>query len=519
MPQKILLVLSLLTALILRLESARVRQGPDDFWRANDWEYYGIGVQLADAGKYRNFPGWPETSFRMPLYPALISLTRAASPGLSGLRFVQAILDVGALAGASLAAGVLGGAWCAAACALLGALLTVPVRQIALPQIESFYGFLIVAALGAIVLWLKKPEDRKRASLAGLAVGLSLFCRSTLAFFPPVLIAAFALTRKARIPPVSAALFLLACYLPLAPWLARNEAVFGRIIPFEEGAAALNFWGASEGLRDSPSAADLAAAGRYSDFVAGMQRLPDDVRSRAMRDRAWSNVLHRPWTYAEGAVRRFPRLWEEQWFLLLLAAGLLLARRWNAPMFATFLLAGYFNIYIFMGVQPRYARPVLYVVCVLAALGARALVRSRRPQAFPAWEGASKGLEAFVLGAIAFVAVVYLSGTGMLARGGWAAVASPDVPAEYRRDPERYRRLKEIQARGIDLAVGAQWQEADKEFSSLLEEEPCFGEALLSRAQVRYWSADRNGASSDYRRSALCLEAGRPGAPERLEQF
>ena len=41
---------------LLRLGAAHVNDGVEVFWQ-NDWEYYGIGVQLAETGQFRPYPG------------------------------------------------------------------------------------------------------------------------------------------------------------------------------------------------------------------------------------------------------------------------------------------------------------------------------------------------------------------------------------------------------------------------------------------------------------------------------
>ena len=64
----ILLIGAILSAFVVRLPSLRSHPGSAEVLRG-DWDYYGIGLQLAREGLFRPFPGGELTAFRMPFYP------------------------------------------------------------------------------------------------------------------------------------------------------------------------------------------------------------------------------------------------------------------------------------------------------------------------------------------------------------------------------------------------------------------------------------------------------------------
>jgi len=504
---------------LLRFGAARVGDGVEEFWRQNDWEYYGIGVQLAEAGQFRQYPGQVPNAFRMPLYPAAISLLRRIRPGIAALRSTQALLDWMAIAAVYAIAAALGGGPCGGLAAALYALSDLPVGQVPLPQIESFFGVLIILF---VYTWIQRVHyDGSKGSLLlpAALLGLTLFCRSTLVLLPFFLVWIIPIKDwKAR--GRAAAVLVLSSYLFLSPWVARNAAVFGRFIPFENGAASINLWGASIGMLDNPMVARMLGSPKHKDFLERMQQAPDLDRSRLYLRETLKNIARRPMPFFLNFFRRLPILWREQWILLLLALPFLLRRPLPQGSGIIILMLAYFNIHAFMGVTPRYARPVFGVSCVAAALGLRALLtpasKSKRPLVWPRLAATAGG---------ALLAVIYLVAAGQLLAEAWRWRGRfTYLPTEYLDSPRHYNVIKSGNAAGVEFEFQGRMRDAESIFTAVLRREPLFGESLLGRAMVRDFQSKRNGAAQDYRTLLFNLEFPqrrplRPDMESRLRQF
>ena len=145
------------------------------------------------------------------------------------------------------------------------------------------------------------------------------------------------------------------------------------------------------------------------------------------------------------------------------------------------LTLAYFNIHALMGVTPRYARPILGVSCVAAALGLRALLpwgpEPNRPLAWP-WRAATA--------AGAILTVVYLVAMTQLIGEAWRwRKGLTYLPTEYLDSHRHYDALKHGNAYGVNLAFQGRMREAESAFSTVLQREPFFGESLIGRAMVR----------------------------------
>lgn len=503
---------------LLRFAAARESGGVEEFWR-HDWEYYGIGVQMVETGQFRPYPGWVPSAFRMPLYPAAISLVRRVRPGLAALRWAQALLDWLAIGAVYAAAAALGGGLCGGLAAAAYALNDLPTGQVPLPHVESFFGVLVMLFVCAWIRWARRGADARSLLAPAALLGLTLACRSTLALLPFALIWILpAGSWKAR--GRAAAVIVLGSYLFLVPWAARNAAVFRTFIPFENGAASINLWGSSVGMLDNPVLPRLLGSPRHKDFLGRVQQAPDLERPGLYRAETLRNIARRPTAFLLNFFRRLPLLWREQWLLLLLALPFFLRRPLPPGSEIVILMLAYFNIHALMGVTPRYARPVLGVSCVAAALGLRALLpRAWAPEGsfvWPAKAAAAAGT---------FLAVVYLAATAQLLGEAWRWRGGLTyLPTEYLDSPRLYDALKRVNAMGVDLQFQGRMKEAETVFSEALKREPLFGEALLGRAMVRDFQSKRNGAAQDYRTTSLNLEFPR-GSPSpsdadpRLLQF
>ncbi|MBI4678169.1 MAG: glycosyltransferase family 39 protein [Elusimicrobia bacterium] len=515
---------------ILRLASARVGDGADGFWN-DEWEYYGIGAQLAETGQFRPYPGWIPTAFRMPLYPSAISVVRRAAPGISALRVAQALADECAVAAVYAAASLLGGGLAGGAAAAFYAFFDPAIEQVRFPRIETFFGLLTILALCA---WIDAARRKggNRVLCAAALLGIALSCRSTLFLLPPFLaLLPEARGWKARLKTLAVA--VLGGYLLLLPWTLRNAALFGAFIPFENGAVSLNLWGASVGLLENPKIPELMRSAEHRGFLAQAQKASDLERPRVFLQESLRNIRRRPLPFILNAFRRLPMLWREQWPLILLALPLLLRRRMPKGTGVVFLLIAGFSLHAVMGVTPRYARPAAGTVCVAAGVGLLlalrltgvALGRGRgRRRVVPfgrarAWGWPGEAAKA----AAAAAACVWLVCAAQLLGEAWHRRGRAHLPSEYLSSPDRYASLKRANSLAVDFAFRGGLPEAEIALSELLQREPGFGEALLNRALLRRLTGDRNGAARDYREMLSRLEfprgAADPVLMARLSQF
>ncbi len=302
---------------------------------------------------------------RGPMYPVLIRLGAADARDVRAARAarLQAVLAVllaagaGALAYAlhSPAAGVLAAAAVAFHPGLASASGTV--------GIELLFGLCALAVAWAWSCDAARP-DRASAVVLGLAVGASLWCRSTFLFLPPILaVAALARSRKFD----RAAILLFLPYLVLSPWTVRNYARLGAFIPVERQAGVYNLYHASlGGLGGTGDEASLALAEKN---IPGWKDMDDVQRETAVYRSSRQNILASPFRYLSACFRRAWLLWRYQFPLI--AVGLWAAWRFRArPEFAAPVwLWCYFNLHDLMGIDTRYALPAVPFLSALAACG------------------------------------------------------------------------------------------------------------------------------------------------------
>jgi hypothetical protein len=127
-----------------------------------------------------------------------------------------------------------------------------PVTWMSPHYLQCVFTLLILLVAGLTVRRAKNPTWRRSLAL-GSAVGASLFFRSTLAFFPPVLILMelrAARASKKKLPWASWACLGLLPYAMLLPWWLMNAAVHGGFVPFETGSVSLLLAGAALGTID-----------------------------------------------------------------------------------------------------------------------------------------------------------------------------------------------------------------------------------------------------------------------------
>ncbi|MDD5628480.1 MAG: hypothetical protein PHU21_05420 [Elusimicrobia bacterium] len=241
---------------------------------------------------------------------------------------------------------------------------------------------LLVGLVVLLLVWRASRPDWRRSAALGLAIGLSLLCRSTLFLLPPLL-AAYDLLRggpeRDRRRSLAGAAALLVCsYALLAPWGLMNLRLHGRFIPLEDRRADSDVATAAIGIGPNLS-------GNYR-WLAG---IPDGDRVLSWAAR---RVLRHPGPYLAGCAERVRFVLLEH-PLLWAAALLVFALRFRHEAFRqTALFCAYFaGIHCLLAIERRYLEPLWFVLSSAAAAGAWGLwpgpaaQRQPRPLGWLAW--------------------------------------------------------------------------------------------------------------------------------------
>jgi tetratricopeptide (TPR) repeat protein len=245
---------------------------------------------------------------------------------------------------------------------------------------------LLVGLAALLLAWKSSRPTWRRGAALGLAIGVSLLCRSPLFLFPPLL-AAYDLIRpdpkrslRSRLPGVAA--LLLCSYILLAPWTLMNWRLHGRFIPLEDGRADSDVATAAMGLAPNLS-------GNYR-WLAG---IPDGGRVLPWAAR---RVLRHPVPYLKGcserlrfALRLHPLLWA--------AAIIVLGLNFRSEAFRQVaLFCCYFaGVHCLLAIEKRYLEPLWVLLGSLSAAGAAGLIWRPEPRdrpgplAWPYWAGAA----------------------------------------------------------------------------------------------------------------------------------
>ncbi|OGR60263.1 MAG: hypothetical protein A2X36_10255 [Elusimicrobia bacterium GWA2_69_24] len=501
-----LLLASLLAGGALRWAAASRSQGLAEFWQ--EWEYYGMGVELAESGTLRVLPGLQPTANRLPLYPAFIGVLRQTVPGPRAVRFAQAAFDTAAIGGVYVLGALTGGTLAAAAAAALYAVSGPMLGQVPELTLDCFFGWLVLLTALALALWAREPRSGRRAAAAGLALGLCLTCRSTLWLFPVCLVPAVFLAKGWRSSWRAALLFVAIPTCLLLPWSLRNLRVFHAFIPLENEAPMMAIWAASVGRLEAPTELGLIAERHWGEVLEDYHAQGETARRRDLWRRVRGNLLARPSSYAWECLKRIPVLWREQWPFLLLSFTVLLRRGHRAETLALLGLVLYFNVHLLMGVFPRFVRPVHGVLCVLAAVGAARFLRREDP---PMAEKAAWG---FLAAGLAPILFLYMYSSALLLRE-----KRPEAPDS----PGMAAAIKGFSDLGVQAAVRGRWESADEYFSEALSTDPGQGEALVSRGLARQVLGRTQDSDIDYANVALRLERLTDASPEarasRLRQY
>lgn len=301
------LALIALAAFALRI-AIRLAVGTERYWI----DGYGLTIDLAEsigAGRGYAFADGVPTAYRVPLYPLFIWAVTGGGHRLAwALIAAQAAVSAGTAVLAGLAARRMAGPAAGLFAAALYAAWPYAAWHDVSLQESGLFAFLAMAATLAVLRTGERPLP-SRAALAGLATGLALLTRATLAGWTLGALAWLALLAQTSAVRrlALAALAALTLALTLAPWLERQHRLVGTWgLGTESGAAlyagnhALTFSVYPEGSIDESRARIFAALSpaeraRLSHLNEGQQ---DAWFARAGR----AAILADPAAFARGAL-------------------------------------------------------------------------------------------------------------------------------------------------------------------------------------------------------------------------
>jgi hypothetical protein len=281
--------------------------------------YYDMAVQLFKTGTL-SFDGTTPTAFRLPglslVMTAFFTVTRA--PESTNLLFaLNVALTFAAMfftwefsRRAVSETAALAAVW------LFGLNPHLAALNLSL-GIESIYALLLALIAWTLVRLIEDPKPAARWAAAGAAIGVSLTVRSTFLVFPFAFAAGYALLRGDRLVSIRAALdtltdraelkrgiLLFACaYVFVLPWVVRNYAHFGRIIPFEDGMGMHTLWQGSVSVRGIVPDTALPEPMRTYYFAN------DPAIGPHSKKLAFENISRAPLTYLGYCLGRLPIIW------------------------------------------------------------------------------------------------------------------------------------------------------------------------------------------------------------------
>lgn len=363
-------------------------------------EFQLIAKSLVETGLY-SFDGAAATAFRLPLWPfALAAVYKAA--GVGAYLPIVALNVAMSLTAAFLtyrtARRLLPERWAAAAC-WMHALNPFSAHLDFTAGYETVLTLLFAALMLLLVRAVQDGSGSPRPWLAaGALTGLSLTCRSSLLLLPPV-VTAFLPSWTGR-PGAwrHGALMGALAYACVVPWLARNYAVFGRVIPFEDGMGLHALYQSTQGVQGILPDEALPEPIRTYYFAR------DPAIGPASKEVALRTIREAPLRYVGLCLRRVRTVWfdggwaeqglkldrsfaayraEGAWakaggkaaakalealFLAAALAGMAFSWKDRAARPVTVLIL-YMNIHLMTQGLSRYVVPAVPALAVLAALG------------------------------------------------------------------------------------------------------------------------------------------------------
>ena len=284
---------ALLVAALPRIDAVSRLYPADRDQRTDVRRYYASMAESALEGRGW-LPSYP-TNFIPPPGQALFLLAgKLALPGADyqHLRSVQAVVSLLTVAAAFVVGWLLRDAAVGVAAAWLTALDHRLAEMVGTLLPETNHVFLMMAALGALLLALRVPR-RDLFAAAGLLLGLACLFKPLPTLLGPLAAAWLALRApRAR---VFGLVFLLGFLAAVAPWIARNRIHYGHVFPISTNGGTLLALSNAPGLDAArPDMAywdDLYRRDYYKDAelearFAGV-RDPDGKPEENLKDRAY----------------------------------------------------------------------------------------------------------------------------------------------------------------------------------------------------------------------------------------
>lgn len=336
-------------------------------------DYYTLALNLHQRSilAYPLDPDIP-TAFRAGLFPAflagLMELVSSTRPEF--LMLVQIVLAGGMIVLCFAAAAAVHSLGAGLIAATMYAFHPEQIHYAPNLNVELFFSVLLMAVALSLIEWTRGLRGAGVLQL-GMALGLSIACRSVLWLFPPALGVAGYLRRELR-PHAArhAVLAGLVAVVPLMPWIARNAVQFGAFIPFEKCASVSNLYSGSIGMIDTWNQVELQA-------VASLQYRPLSglgsaaEKSDALVSMALENILSHPFRYLMSCLSRLWRIILDTHPWLALAAAIGVWRMWsNSAVYVLGLLVAYFwGAHSLMSIEIRYFVPLTPILMILAGCG------------------------------------------------------------------------------------------------------------------------------------------------------
>ena len=299
-------------ALTLRLAWGALR-GSERFFTEGYTLFFTLARQLA-AGHGYAFPGEPPTTFRVPFYPLFLAALTGGEPHYAPVLVAQALVSVGTV----VLAGLLARHWFGSRAGLLAAAICAGYPYYVLHDVtlQETGLFTFLAALATwLALGARLRGSVALAALTGLALGIAILTRATLAPFALVAIAWLALPdtglRSTRRGIVMSLTCFAATLLVLSPWLGRAHQLTGRWTLGTEFGAAV--FAANHPLTFSHfprESIDLSRAAAFASLTpadnAELARLRGDEAAQSdwYLGRGLDWVVNNPGATVQGMVRK-----------------------------------------------------------------------------------------------------------------------------------------------------------------------------------------------------------------------
>lgn len=264
----------------------------------DEHEYLGIAQNLA-AGRNFSLDGQHPTAFRPPGYPAVLSVLLAMGLPVFALR----IFNFAALCASAMALYALLRPRSAVG-AVIGAALVL-LYPLFFYTAGTLYPQTVASALFLLILFLyfRSPSPPLRVyALIGLVFAALIFTVPQFIFVLGFLILWDMVARPAK--RLKRALAMTAtCLLVLAPWMARNYAVFDSFVFISDNSGLMLILGNSENT--TPNAGPNADISRYREASTGMNEIQMD---RFYTQQAVAFIRDEPGSRREALPSEIPQL-------------------------------------------------------------------------------------------------------------------------------------------------------------------------------------------------------------------